>query len=247
MAEERVRRLWRLYRLTLSRYDEILAEQGGGCGICGTLTASCDGKAFAVDHDHRCCPERQRSCGECVRGLLCGGCNGLLGFYELCLTARTSVRQFRWYNAYLRRHARPGWPLVPGRAIERIPAGEYQFEDQVRIAYYPAWIRANSRAMYASIEGRRAAATDPEFIALMDVRRADLDAFLAVGSFPANTVRTVGRRASSDSTGAQPSIGSGSSGVRAAAADALTRRGCVNSGVPARAGEQRRRSAAGTA
>jgi hypothetical protein len=193
VAEERARRLWRLYRLTLERYDELLVEQRGGCGICGTLSAAIDGKAFAVDHDHRCCPERQRSCGVCVRGLLCGGCNGLLGFYELCLTSITSERQFRWYNAYLRSHARPGMPLVPGRAIARIPAREYESEDQVRIGYYPAWIRANASAMYASIAGRRAASTDPEFIAGMDARRADLDAFLATGRFPAGTVPTVRR------------------------------------------------------
>jgi hypothetical protein len=41
------------------------------------------------------------------------------------------------------------------------------------------------------IAGRRAASTDPEFIARMDTRRADLDAFLTTGRFPAGTVRTV--------------------------------------------------------
>lgn len=193
MAEERARRLWRLYRLSLDAYAALLAEQRGGCGICGTATAAIDGKAFAVDHDHRCCPTPQRSCGACVRGLLCGGCNGLLGFYELCLTSATSERQFRSYNAYLRRHARSGLPLLPGRAIARLPPGEYESEHRVRIAYYPAWIRANSTAMYASIAGRRAASTDPAFIARMDTRRVDLDAFLTTGRFPAGTVRTVRR------------------------------------------------------
>lgn len=192
MGEERARRMWRLYRLTLDRYAEILASQGGGCGICGTLQASSDGKAFAVDHDHRCCPERQRSCGQCVRGLLCGGCNGLLGFYELCMESRLSVRQFRSYNAYLRRHSRPGLPLVPGRAVKRIPPGEYETEERVLIAYYPAWIQVNAAAIYNSIASLRAAAEgEPEAAARLDARKADLDAFLATGHFPAGTIRTV--------------------------------------------------------
>jgi hypothetical protein len=28
-----------------------------------------------VDHDHACCQKKNRSCGKCIRGLLCHTCN----------------------------------------------------------------------------------------------------------------------------------------------------------------------------
>jgi hypothetical protein len=69
------------YGLTQSEYDLMLKEQGGACAMCG-VTECATGRAFSVDHDHSCCPESSKSCGECVRGLLCFACNKYLGFYE---------------------------------------------------------------------------------------------------------------------------------------------------------------------
>lgn len=66
------------WNLTIERYNEILASQDGGCGICG-LTGL--GYSFAVDHDHGCCPGNN-SCGECIRGLLCPRCNQAIGFLD---------------------------------------------------------------------------------------------------------------------------------------------------------------------
>jgi Recombination endonuclease VII len=65
------------YYLTPAKYDAMLVEQNGVCAIC-KLPDPMEGKRLAVDHDHSCCPGR-KSCGECVRGLLCSRCNHMLG------------------------------------------------------------------------------------------------------------------------------------------------------------------------
>lgn len=67
----------RVYSLSLDRYDEMLASQSGRCAICGGRNA--DGSWLSVDHDHACCPQKGASCGQCIRGLLCGECNLMIG------------------------------------------------------------------------------------------------------------------------------------------------------------------------
>lgn len=68
------------YNLPRGRYAEILAAQGGACAICGVEECP-SGNNFSVDHDHGCCPG-SKSCGECVRELLCGNCNTGLGKFR---------------------------------------------------------------------------------------------------------------------------------------------------------------------
>jgi hypothetical protein len=65
------------YGITLERFDDILANQGGGCALCGAAPGPNDSN-LGVDHDHRCCPGK-KSCGQCVRGLPCKPCNTALG------------------------------------------------------------------------------------------------------------------------------------------------------------------------
>lgn len=54
-------------------YESEFAARNGACDICGEAKIS-----LCVDHDHSCCPSG-RSCGSCVRGLLCAPCNKGIG------------------------------------------------------------------------------------------------------------------------------------------------------------------------
>ena len=70
------------FGLSLEDYDAMLAEQGGGCAICGTTEpGGRHDTFFPVDHDHACCPG-DKSCGKCLRGLLCAKCNLGLGAFD---------------------------------------------------------------------------------------------------------------------------------------------------------------------
>lgn len=72
-ADEKLTKAVQKYGLTAAGFRKLLAEQGGGCAICGATAANANGGRLVVDHDHET--------GK-VRGLLCGGCNtgiGLLG------------------------------------------------------------------------------------------------------------------------------------------------------------------------
>ncbi len=61
----REKHLWAAYRIRLDRYNQMVLN---GCEVCGTH------ENLYVDHDHTCCPG-SRTCGECVRGILCRPCN----------------------------------------------------------------------------------------------------------------------------------------------------------------------------
>lgn len=66
----------RSHGLTKEFYDKLSESQGGRCAICGTTPSK-----LVIDHDHACCP-KEKSCGKCVRKLLCPTCNSGLGFYK---------------------------------------------------------------------------------------------------------------------------------------------------------------------
>jgi len=80
-AAVRTSMLKRRYNLSKDAYGIMLAAQGGRC-ICGQVFGSERSTLACVDHDHTCCPTPGKSCGKCVRGLLCQRCNMVLGLFE---------------------------------------------------------------------------------------------------------------------------------------------------------------------
>lgn len=70
----------RVYGLSPDEYRELQEYQNGRCYVCRRATGKT--KALAVDHDHACCPG-DKSCGRCVRGVLCSPCNyTVIGRYD---------------------------------------------------------------------------------------------------------------------------------------------------------------------
>jgi len=78
------------YGLTQEQFDRLLDAQQHTCGMCHEQFE--EGQLIHVGHDHACCRAKNRSCGECIRGLLCHICNIALGHIE---------RRYAMARAYL--------------------------------------------------------------------------------------------------------------------------------------------------
>jgi hypothetical protein len=65
------------YNISVEKYEEILKNQNNCCPICKN-SLNQEKKYPSIDHDHSCC-EGKKSCGKCVRGVICNRCNTMLG------------------------------------------------------------------------------------------------------------------------------------------------------------------------
>lgn len=70
--KDREQNLWYKYGLSITEYNYRFNEQNGYCPICGKHQSELK-KALVVDHNH--------ITGR-VRGLLCGKCNSVLGYFD---------------------------------------------------------------------------------------------------------------------------------------------------------------------
>jgi hypothetical protein len=96
-AVVREQHLIRNYGITQKQYDAMLERQGGSCAMCDRPQSELM-RNLAVDHDHSCCSGK-KSCGKCVRGLLCPACNTFLRKVE---SGKVSMERL---NAYVSKFA----------------------------------------------------------------------------------------------------------------------------------------------
>ena len=80
------------YKMTKQMYLDLLEQQNQVCAICKNPP---NRNWLAVDHDHSCCPGI-KTCGNCIRGLLCSSCNSFLGRVgEDLLSAVSYLEKYR--------------------------------------------------------------------------------------------------------------------------------------------------------
>lgn len=77
----------RTYNITSDDFEQMMVSQGFTCKIC---PATISERWSHIDHNHDCC-SGGRSCGKCIRGILCPDCNIGIGKFkespELLLSA----------------------------------------------------------------------------------------------------------------------------------------------------------------
>lgn len=70
--------LQKKFGITIEAFESRFNEQGRKCAGCGTTEPKGPHNQWAIDHDHKCC-KGKRTCGKCIRGILCNPCNLGLG------------------------------------------------------------------------------------------------------------------------------------------------------------------------
>ena len=84
------------YGITEEQYNNLLIEQGNACAVCKVEFT--EALWPNVDHDHNCCPQT-KSCGKCLRGLLCSNCLTLASIMEKRFNHMDDM--FRYLTKYL--------------------------------------------------------------------------------------------------------------------------------------------------
>ena len=78
----RANHLLRAFGRTIDQYAEKLKAQDWKCAICRSPNpGGYQNRSFHFDHDRSCCPGK-KTCGKCIRDLLCSDCNTTLGLVK---------------------------------------------------------------------------------------------------------------------------------------------------------------------
>ena len=101
----RVKKLKSRYNISLEIYENLMILQEHKCAICKKpfIENESDLNGFAIqlespriDHNHNCCGNGS-SCGQCVRGLLCGRCNiGIAHFNDDILILQNAINYIQY-------------------------------------------------------------------------------------------------------------------------------------------------------
>lgn len=84
------------FGLTWEDFDLLFAKQGNKCAGCGATESGEKSGSWHIDHDHDCCPlPKRKTCGKCIRGILCRSCNLTLG------NAKDDIDRLRSLATYL--------------------------------------------------------------------------------------------------------------------------------------------------
>ena len=99
----------RRYGISPKQYADLVTSQNGRCALCGEFPGGAG--RLCIDHDHRCCTSRYRTCGKCVRGLLCVNCNvHKLPVVDSCIDHGMTMKSLEVYFpeevAYIKRYQR---------------------------------------------------------------------------------------------------------------------------------------------
>jgi hypothetical protein len=84
-----------VFNITEEQYFEMFERQQHRCAWCGRHKDELT-KVLCVDHDRKCCPGR-KSCGKCVRRLLCDGCNTSEGHLKHNPQIIAAIEAVAWF------------------------------------------------------------------------------------------------------------------------------------------------------
>jgi len=89
-VSESARKRLAKYGITPERFELMKQQQDNKCAMCKVDKPGGMGE-WHVDHNHKCCPGT-KSCGKCIRGLLCFRCNVEVGIIEDPVWLRNAIK-----------------------------------------------------------------------------------------------------------------------------------------------------------
>jgi hypothetical protein len=86
------------FKITVEEHQKLFESQNRKCAGCGSSDSGEPSGIWHTDHDSSCCPTGSRTCGQCIRGILCRWCNLTLG------NAKDDVERMRGLIQYLEKY-----------------------------------------------------------------------------------------------------------------------------------------------